>query len=102
MQPATYAVLENATSGTVIGQPLAWDRANYTLTWRLATGGFGKFVIAPTTGVITLVGPLVYEQTNVYYLQIDVTNAPPDPTTALSTAATIVVNVLHVRACWGC
>ena len=89
---ATFALAENANTGTAVGTVIATD-AGDTLTYAITAGNAGgEFAINASTGEITTVGAFDYETTSQYVLTVSATD-----TGALSDTATITVNVTNVN-----
>ncbi|MDZ4848818.1 MAG: cadherin domain-containing protein [Pirellulaceae bacterium] len=86
-------VNENSPVGTSVGlTALAIDPdPGQTVTYSLTDNAGGRFAINPTTGVVTVAGPLDYETTTSHSITILATSS--DSTTSI---AVFVINVLNV------
>ncbi len=85
----TFFLLENTAIGTDAGNPLtAFDPdAGATLTYSITGGNVaGAFAIDPTTGQLTVAGPLDFETTSSYFLTVEVSDG--------SLSNSVAVNVL--------
>ena len=96
INPATFAVLENAANGTSVGtvtaiDPDAGDSQNFTI---MGGNTGGAFTINGTTGEITVANSaaLDFETTTTFNLAIQVTDGG-----ALSDTATITINLTDVN-----
>jgi ELWxxDGT repeat protein len=96
--PATFTLPENSAVGTVVGTVQGADPdPQTTLTYAIVAGNErGAFAIDGTTGQITVVDvrPLNFEVTPQFVLTIQATD---DGSPALSSSATITVNLTNVN-----
>ena len=85
---------ENSPIGTVVGTVLASDPdAGQTLTYAITGGNTDDaFAIDPTTGEITVAGPLDPETQNLYVLTVEVAD---NGTPSLSAFATVIIGFNH-------
>ncbi|CAA9518026.1 MAG: Alkaline phosphatase [uncultured Sphingomonas sp.] len=69
------AVDENLPAGTVVGTLSATDTAGDVLSYTLVDEADGRFAVDARTGAVTTAGPLNFEDTATYTLQVRVTDA---------------------------
>ena len=92
---APIAIAENTAPNTILGQATATDDDNDTLTYAITGGtGLNVFDIDPDTGEITTTGPLDFETTNIYTIDIEVTD---NQTPALTDTKTLTINITDLN-----
>ncbi|MCU0429182.1 MAG: cadherin domain-containing protein [Cytophagaceae bacterium] len=92
----SFTVAENSSNGTSVGTVLASDAdLGQTLSYSFTAGNIGTdFAINSSTGEITVIGTLDYEDMNTYTITVQVTD---DGTPSQSANATITVNITDVN-----
>ncbi|MCB1130007.1 MAG: discoidin domain-containing protein, partial [Verrucomicrobiae bacterium] len=91
--PATVTLPEDASVGTVVINPVAWDPdSGQTFSFHIAAGS-GPFSIDPTSGVITTSAPLDFEVQTSHEILVEVRD---DHATPLSATFALTVNVTNV------
>ncbi len=92
----SFPVAENSASGTAVGTVVASDPdAGQTLTYAIIGGNAdGKFAINPTTGAISVAGPLNYEVESSRMLTVRVTDSA---SSALSATAAVTISIADVN-----
>jgi hypothetical protein len=93
---AVFSVSENSAIGMSVGTLLATDPdADDTLSFAITGGNVaGGFAIDASTGELTTVGLLDFEETNSYVLAVTVTD---DGSPSLASIASITVDILDVN-----
>jgi len=89
------SVNENAANGTAVATVTATDVDGDTLTFAITGGNVGAaFAINPSTGVVSVAGPIDFETLSAYSLTVTATDSG---TPALSDTATVTITVNDVN-----
>ena len=89
----TFSVAENSAPGTIVGTVMATDANGDSLTFTITDGNTANaFDINMVTGVITVKGTLDHEITQLYMLEVGVSDG------LLTANANITINVTDVKS----
>ncbi|MCC7260586.1 MAG: cadherin repeat domain-containing protein, partial [Alphaproteobacteria bacterium] len=88
--PAGTTIAENASVGTVIGTLTSTDPEGKPVTYALINDAGGKFAVDPTTGVLTVAGPLDYETSTSHTFRVSVSDGKTTNASSVTVGVTDV------------